>query len=101
MKIQKILSGVLAASMAFSLTACGGGSGGSSGGGSSSGAEVPTFDQVKVGEDYTDLTAEIQVFTNRTDLVNTDFQDYVAEFNKLFGRVFPAVRRFGDAWSDL
>ena len=84
MKIQKLLSGVLAASMAFSLTACGGGDGG---GGSSSGYEVPTFDQVKVGEDYTDLTADIQVFTNRTDLVNTDFQDYVAEFNKLYPNI--------------
>lgn len=84
MKIQKLLSGVLAASMAFSLTACGGGD---SGGGSSSGYEVPTFDQVKVGEDYTDLTADIQVFTNRTDLVNTDFQEYVAEFNKLYPNI--------------
>lgn len=74
------MSGVLAASMAVSLSACGGGGGGSS-------YDGPTIDQLTVGKDYTDLAAEIQVFTNRTDLVNKDFQSYVTEFNKLYPNI--------------
>lgn len=80
MNVKKLISGVLAASMAVSLSACGGGGGGSS-------YDGPTIDQLTVGKDYTDLTAEIQVFTNRTDLVNKDFQDYVTEFNKLYPNI--------------
>ncbi len=66
--------------MAVSLSACGGGGGGSS-------YDGPTIDQLTVGKDYTDLAAEIQVFTNRTDLVNKDFQSYVTEFNKLYPNI--------------
>ena len=80
MNVKKLLSGVLAASMAVSLSACGGGGGGSS-------YDGPTIDQLTVGKDYTDLAAEIQVFTNRTDLVNKDFQSYVTEFNKLYPNI--------------
>lgn len=81
MKIRNLLGGALAASMALSLTACGGG------GGSAGSYEGPTFDQLTVGEDYTDLTAEIQVFTNRTDLINEDFQEYVAAFNQIYPNI--------------
>ncbi len=52
MNVKKLISGVLAASMAVSLSACGGGGGGSS-------YDGPTIDQLTVGKDYTDLTAEI------------------------------------------
>ena len=31
--------------------------------------ELPTIDSIKLGEDYTDLTASIKVLTHRTDIV--------------------------------
>ena len=39
--------------------------------------ELPTIDSIKLGEDYTDLTATIKVLTHRTDIVDTIFQDYI------------------------
>ena len=38
--------------------------------------EIPTLDQIKVGEDYQDLTASIKVLTNRTDIVDTVYKGY-------------------------
>ena len=43
--------------------------------------ELPTIDSIKLGEDYTDLTASIKVLTHRTDIVDTTFQDYIKKFN--------------------
>lgn len=34
-----------------------------------------------------DIKAELTVFTNRTDLIDTIFQDYIKEFNKLYPNV--------------
>lgn len=62
------------------LTACGGGGGGSEYTG-------PSYDQLKVGEDYTDLTAELRVITQRTDLVDNVFAEYVAKFNELYPNI--------------
>ena len=99
MKAKKMISLGLAAAMAMSLAACGGGGGNAekSDAGSSAGTEssagsstagegsegVPTIDQIKVGEDYQDLEAEIKVLTNRTDIVDTVYKGYAEEFNKV------------------
>ena len=40
--------------------------------------------QLKLGEDHTDLKAELKVLTNRTDLVDKRFQKYIKEFRKLY-----------------
>ena len=51
---------------------------------------LPNFLDLKVGTDYTDLTATIKYITHRTDLVqnSTVFQDkYIAEFNKLYPNI--------------
>ena len=37
----------------------------------SASAELPSFLDLKVGEDYTDLTAEITILNHRTDLADT------------------------------
>lgn len=63
------------------LTACGGG------GGKEPEYSGPSYDALKVGEDYTDLTAELRVITQRTDLVDTTFAKYVEEFNKLYPNI--------------
>ena len=67
--------------LASLLTACGGGGGGGS-------YDGPSYDALKVGEDYTDLTAEIRVITNRTDLVNDDtFPKYAEAFNQMYPNI--------------
>lgn len=51
-------------------------------------ATVPTIDQIKLGEDYTDLTATIKWLTHRTDLVNDgQIAGYIAEFNKVYPNI--------------
>jgi ABC-type glycerol-3-phosphate transport system substrate-binding protein len=47
-----------------------------------------TIDQIDLGKDYTKLEADILVLTQRTDLVeNGKFDEYVAEFNKLYPNI--------------
>ena len=66
--MKKALSLVLALLMSLSLlTACGGGGGDS--GKAALDPDLPTYDSLKVGEDYTDITAELRVITHRTDLI--------------------------------
>lgn len=78
---KKVLSLALAATMALSMTACGGGKEAAKSGGD---ATVPTIDQIKVGEDYKDLKADIKVLTNRTDIVDTKCKEYAEEFQKVY-----------------
>jgi ABC-type glycerol-3-phosphate transport system substrate-binding protein len=48
---------------------------------------VPTFDSINLGEDYTDVSASIKVLTHRTDLVDTTFKDYIAQFNEMYPNI--------------
>lgn len=76
----------LALSLALSLcllAGCGGGGGG----GKDAAYNGPSYDELKVGEDYTDLTAELRVITQRTDLVDTTFAEYVKAFNQLYPNI--------------
>ena len=88
--MKKALSLVLALVMSLALlTACGG-SGNNSTPGSSGGKDgsgVPSYASLKVGEDYTDITAELRVITHRTDIIDTTFAKYVEEFNKLYPNI--------------
>lgn len=82
--MKKALSLILAVMMtATSLVGCGG----AGSAGSNTVSEVPTYDSLTVGEDYTDLSAEIKVITHRTDIVNTTFAEYVTEFQKLYPNI--------------
>ena len=47
----------------------------------------PSYDALTVGTDYTDLTAELRVITQRTDLVDTTFAKHVEAFNKLYPNI--------------
>ncbi len=82
--MRKALSLLLTlALLAGLLTACGGKEPEYSG---------PSYASLKVGEDYTDLTAELRIITNRTDLIqedpdNRDFTDFVKEFNELYPNI--------------
>ncbi|MGF7143321.1 ABC-type glycerol-3-phosphate transport system substrate-binding protein [Anaerotaenia torta] len=52
--------------------------------GEKKGAESQTIFGSEVSND---IAAELTVFTNRTDLIDTVFQDYIKEFNKLYPNV--------------
>ena len=65
------------------LTACGGGGGGSK----ETEYTGPSYATLKVGEDYTDLSAELRVITHRTDIIDTTFAGYIQEFNKLYPNI--------------
>ena len=48
---------------------------------------LPKLTDIKLGEDYTDLTADIKVLTHKTDVVDTKFAEYVTEFQKLYPNI--------------
>lgn len=94
--MKKALALTLAAAMAATLLAgCGGGSGSSAAastaGGDSASAEasgVPSYASLKVGEDYTDLKADLKLISQRTDLIQDGtFDGYVAEFQELYPNI--------------
>lgn len=74
---------------------------------------LPTLDQIKVGEDYLDITASLKVLTHRTDVVDTKLAEYIKEFNKLYPNITityegvtdyaqdSLVRLTGGNWGDI
>lgn len=78
MKAKKVMSLALAASMMMSM--------GIAVNASESG-EVPTIDQITVGEDYKDLTASVKILTNRTDIVDTVYKGYAEQFMELYPNI--------------
>lgn len=106
MKARKIMALGMAAVMTMSLAACGGQSSSTGGTGSASNAgstdsagstggteakneqtSVPYINDIKVGEDYQDLTASIKILTNRTDIVDTVYKGYADEFMKIYPNI--------------
>lgn len=81
MKVKRVLAAAMAVSMAFSLAACGKSGGDEDKGGASTDV---TIDQIKLGEDYTDIKADLKFLTHKTDVVDTKFQEYIEEFQKLY-----------------
>lgn len=49
--------------------------------------ELPTIDQISVGEDYQDVTASIKILTNRTDIVDTVYKGYAEQFMELYPNI--------------
>ena len=76
-------------------------------------AEEPavTIDQIKLGEDYTDISADLKFLTHKTDIVDTTFKTYVEEFQKLYPNVNieyvelivnnPAAAGEENLWNDI
>ncbi len=48
---------------------------------------LPTIDQIKLGEDYQDVTASIKILTNRTDIVDTTYAEYAKQFMELYPNI--------------
>ena len=82
--LKKIIAVSMATMMAFSMAACGG----SKSDTSKEKEEMDvTLDQIKLGEDYTDIKADLKFLTHRTDIVDTDFEKYKQEFNKMYPNI--------------
>ena len=139
MKLKKVLAVSLAVSMMASMAACGSSSdtsgtnssndsakgsasGTESAAGSSAGSSadgVISYADLKLGEDCTDLTAEISVANHRTDLQQDDYtgkkwDDYIADFNAMYPNIKVNVEtvtdyaetsllrlQSGDYWGDI
>ena len=70
------------------LAGCGGGSGSSAAASTAETSNVPSYASLKVGEDYTDLKADLKLISQRTDLIQDGtFDGYVAEFQKLYPNI--------------
>ncbi len=94
MKLKKIASMVLVAAMALSMAACGSNAatesqGAQDGTAANANEGFKQYADIVLGEDFTDLEAEISFFNNRTDLDSEDYGgttwvEYMAEFNKMY-----------------
>ena len=110
MKLRKVLALTLAAAMTLSLVACGGAKEEAAAETETKTEEaapaeteaeapaeteaeapaegVPTYSQITVGEDYTDLTAEIKWIHHKTDRAEDGTIDaMIAEFNKVYPNI--------------
>lgn len=93
MKKQEFIAAALTAVMAAFLAACGSASPATSGtsasGASSAGgtAAPVSMDQINLGTDYTDIKANLKFITHRTDLLDTDFAEYIKDFQKMYPNV--------------
>ena len=100
---RKLSSVALVAGMVVSMTACPSGSSNTSTEGNSSNSTsnntstsgdsstatsgvTLAINELNIG-DYADLTAELKVLTHRTDIVDTVFQEYITEFNKIYPNI--------------
>ena len=93
MKLKKILALVLTASLTLSIAGCGNddeantqnGTGSSNAGTSSE--DALTYGDITLGETEKDLTATIKILSHRTDLADTKFPEYIAEFNEMYPNI--------------
>ncbi|MDR0886194.1 MAG: ABC transporter substrate-binding protein [Clostridiales Family XIII bacterium] len=91
---KRLLALGLCAMMVFSFAACGSSDKKGSGGGDAK--PETTFDTVKIGEDFTDLKADVKWVSHRTDLVDNVYKDYISEFNKLYPNIKISVEGITD-----
>ncbi len=109
MKIKKLLSLLLVFAMVFSLAACGSKDDATddkenndtateedgdvaadvtkAAEETTDEAAFPTIDSLKLGEDYTDIKADLKFLTHRTDIVDTKLAGYITEFQKMYPNV--------------
>lgn len=89
-KRERVVAFGLAIFMAVSATACGGNGSDKTKGESKavSGSSLPSaITEINLGEDYTDLSADIKVLTHKTDVIDTTFTSYVDEFQKIYPNI--------------
>lgn len=102
--MKKVFALSLSAIMMLSMTACGGNSTDkdtTKEGDSAKTDSSVTLDQIKLGEDYTDLKADLKFLTHRTDIVDTDFKRYIEEFNKMYPNITVTYEPITDYANDV
>ena len=110
MKFKKVLAVTMIAAMTMSMAACGSSNGGNTtqtgnaGGAAENVAGTESQDagstadgfisyqDLKLGEDLTDLSAEITFYNNRTDMAGSDYagknwDQYIADFNAVYPNI--------------
>lgn len=107
--MKKLFSLALVLVLVFSLVGCGNRDKNTG----TTKEELPKINEIKLGEDYKDITATIKVLSHRTDLVDNVFKDYVVKFNELYPNIkveYEAVtdyasdaliRLTADDWGDI
>lgn len=100
-KGKKIISAMLALTMVVSMSACGtkGKDKAEESSANKTTTEGVTIDQLKLGEDYKDIKADIKLITHRTDLTDNVFQDYEKQFQELYPNVsieFEGITNYAD-----
>lgn len=118
-KIKRLLSLLLALSMVFMLAACGNKGEASTElattevaateAAETTEAEttesgeltLPAIYDIKLGEDYKDVTAELNILTHRTDLIDTVFVDYAAKFNAMYPNITLNIEAVTDYAEDM
>lgn len=80
--VKKALSVMLAVSMVIPMAACGS-KGGDKGSSSDEKFDL-TIDKIRLGEDYTDIKADLKFLTHKTDIIDTDLKSYVEGFQKMY-----------------
>lgn len=92
---KKVMAAMSAAVMAAALAA----------GGAAAEEGNLNYADITLGEDYTDLAAEIKVLTNRTDMLQEDytgktFAAYLEEFNAVYPNISVTIEGITDYASD-
>ena len=84
--VKRLLALTLTGAMTLSLAGCGSKD---EGGDSKKDDEEfsLTMDQIKLGEDYTDVKADLKFLTHKTDVIDTTFKEYISEFQKLYPNI--------------
>ncbi len=68
-------------------------------GGNALAAELPAFNELNI-DDYADLTADIKILTDRTDIVDTVYAGYAEQFTERFPNIhvtYEAVTDYAEA----
>lgn len=98
MKFKKVTAVVLASVMAASMATVGGTTAVFADG------EL-NYADITLGEDYTDISAELKFLTNRTDMLDADYSGknwdaYLAEFNEMYPNIKIEVEGMTDYAQD-
>lgn len=101
--MKKAIALTLATALSASLLAgCGGQSGSAQQSTDAAETSLPAYNELTVGEDYTDLKADLKFISHRTDLIDDGtFDGYVAEFQKLYPNITISYEGITDYANDM
>ncbi|MBE6071923.1 MAG: carbohydrate ABC transporter substrate-binding protein [Clostridium butyricum] len=84
-KWKKISGVILSTMLALTMVSCGADKGQAVSGGVDE--NIPKINEIKLGEDYQDIKADITILTNRTDIVDTIYSDYAKQFMEKYPNI--------------